>query len=89
MKLHCQSFFFDQTGRFNGQRLGGTMNPVGRASAWRGEVTPRRDEDRCPPDSVHREFQNMVGTEADPTSTAGAWAEPRTSESLNPEPLNL
>ncbi len=32
---------------------------VGRATVWRGEVTPRRDEDRCPP--------ILVGTVADPT----------------------
>jgi hypothetical protein len=32
---------------------------AGRAIAWRGEVTPRRDEDGCPP--------ILVGTVADPT----------------------
>jgi len=34
---------------------------VGRATAWRGEVTFRRDEDGCPP--------KLVGTVADPTTT--------------------
>jgi len=37
------------------------------ASAWRGEVTLRRNEDGCPPDLVHREPQYMVGTESDLT----------------------
>jgi hypothetical protein len=35
-----------------------TANP-GQATAWRGEVTPRRDEDGYPP--------ILVGTVADPT----------------------
>jgi hypothetical protein len=40
---------------------------VGRATAWRGEVTPRRDEDGCPPILVGTACDELSRVVADPT----------------------
>jgi hypothetical protein len=42
--MNLQSFFFDQTVCFSGQRLGRTMNPVGRASVPAGFSSSRTPE---------------------------------------------